>query len=144
MANLAGRKTRKAYVMSKQKKYHDTSIELITRELLKKQGFVKQRYYTPKVVYIDEDGKEWDFEPDIMLPDATGDFNIMVLVNGPHHDKRRQTQIDDWEYGAYVSLGKRVIVVHHSILKTKDLQDYTARELVKAMRSDKDIVRIDA
>ena len=120
-------KTRKAYVMKKRTPFHNTGPELIVRDLLKSVGLTTQRYYVP-LVYTDEDGKAWSFEPDIEIPP-----NVVILVDGPHHFTSRFQAKDRWQNRAYASLGKKVIRVPYTILKTKALQNYAIREIQRAI-----------
>lgn len=129
-------KTRASYVRSKRKKYHDTQIELVVRELLKSVGFDKQEYY--KKVSYDEEGRHYDFEPDIILPGK-----IAILVDGPHHFTATFQRKDRWQNKAYASVGWKVIRVPYTILKTKELQNYAIREIQRAIISQDNIEVIE-
>ena len=107
------------------------------RQLLKDVGYTDQKYYEPKVPYTEE-GRYYEFEPDIILPDK-----IAILVDGPHHFRGRFPSKDRWQNKAYASVGWKVIRVPYTILKTKELQNYAIREIQRAIISQDNIEVIE-
>jgi len=131
-------KTRKSYRLSQKMRYTDTRPEMAVRGMIAGMGFQFIPYHPIKIT--DNDGKSWNFSPDLWIPS----HDTIIEVDGPYHDTARQKRKTAWRDSLLTSIGLRIIHIDAELTKNAELLGYLNTALFKALWGSKKVVNIAA
>lgn len=124
-------------------KYSGTYPERIVRKLLLELeiDFSTNEDLTTKSLEVTDKGRKWNYRPDLILYQNEKVY-LVILVHGPHHNRKRQRQIDIWEYKVYASNGIRVITIDHKLTRTALGRAYLLRTLPSHLASNEYLIQL--